>query len=103
MTLARTGDLMAEAWADGRGVAAVNVITLEHAEAVVAAAERHGGPVVLQLSENAVRFHRALGPVLAATVACAEEASVPVAVHLDHVTDDALLEQALAAPLSSVM
>ena len=103
MTLARTGDLVAEARDAGRGLAAVNAITLEHTEAVVAAAERHGGPVVLQLSENAVRFHGALRPLLAAMVACAEDAAVPVALHLDHVTDDSLFEQALAAPLSSVM
>ena len=37
-----TADLVTAARAAGRGVAAFNVITLEHAEAIVAGAERAG-------------------------------------------------------------
>ena len=57
MTLARLDEVLAEAVAGGRGVGAFNVIQLEHAEALVAAAEQTGLPVVLQISENAVRYH----------------------------------------------
>src|SRR5262249_38784673 len=38
-------------------VAAFNVITLEHAEAVLDGAAAAGRPVILQVSQNAVRFH----------------------------------------------
>ena len=38
-------------------VAAFNVITIEHAEGIVAGAERAGLPVILQLSENAIKYH----------------------------------------------
>jgi fructose-bisphosphate aldolase, class II len=67
-------------------VCAFNVITLEHAEAVVAGAAHAGRPVILQVSENAVRFHGGqLGPIAAAARAVAVESTARVALHLDHV------------------
>jgi fructose-bisphosphate aldolase class II len=85
-------------------VAAVNVITIEHAEAIVRAAVQRQTAVILQVSENAVRYHGGLlEPIAAATAAIARHADVPVALHLDHVTDDALLGQAPGSVFSSVM
>ena len=57
MSLVSTRDLVAEAAADRRAVAAFNVITLEYAEAITEGAAVAGVPVILQISENAVRFH----------------------------------------------
>ena len=104
MPLVTTGELVAEARAAGHGVAACNVITLEHAEAVVAGAESAGRPVVLQVSHNAVRFHGGrLEPISAACRSVAAVADVPVSLHLDHVQDDELLRRAPEAGYSSVM
>ncbi|CAL9354305.1 hypothetical protein SUDANB70_00536 [Streptomyces sp. enrichment culture] len=47
----------------GVGVGAVNVVLLEHAEAIVSGAEAAGRPVILQISENTVRYHGALPPI----------------------------------------
>jgi fructose-bisphosphate aldolase class II len=89
---------------DGRAVGAFNVITLEHAEAVITGAETADRPVICQISENAVRFHGGrLAPIARATAALAEAAAVPVALHLDHVTDDALLRRATDHGFGSVM
>ena len=88
----------------GEPIAAFNVITLEHAEAIVAGAEAAGRPVILQISENAVKFHGGrLGPIAAATRAVAALASVPCALHLDHVESVDLLKQAPEHGFSSVM
>src|SRR3954454_6918187 len=104
MTLARTTDLVQRARADGHGVAAFNVITLEHAEAIALGAETTGQPAILQISENAVRFHGGrLRPIASAAVAVAEASTVPLAVHLDHVEDDSLLRQAAGTGISSAM
>ncbi|MDG9718368.1 ketose-bisphosphate aldolase [Streptomyces sp. DH24] len=104
MPLATTGDLVTRAAAAGSAVAAFNIITLEHVEAVLAGAESVSAPVVLQVSENAVQFrHGRLLPLARAAVAAAEQAAVPVALHLDHVKSDALLRQAADAGFSSVM
>jgi fructose-bisphosphate aldolase, class II len=103
MSLVPTGALVGQAVAEGRGIAAFNVITLEHAEAVVAGAERAQRPVILQISENAVKFHGRLGPIAAAAAAAAREATVPCALHLDHVESVDLLKQAPEHGFSGVM
>ncbi|MGW7258343.1 class II fructose-bisphosphate aldolase [Streptomyces sp. NPDC054834] len=104
MPLAATGELVTRAAAAHSAVAAFNIISLEHVEAVIAGAESAGAPVVLQVSENAVRFrYGRLLPLARAAAVAAERARVPVALHLDHVRSDDLLRQAPAAGFSSVM
>ncbi|MFI7385421.1 ketose-bisphosphate aldolase [Streptomyces sp. NPDC049813] len=104
MPLAATGTLVGEAAARRGAVAAFNVITLEHVEAVVAGAEAVDAPVVLQISENAVRYrYGRLLPLARAAAAVAAGARVDVALHLDHVQSDDLLRQAADAGFSSVM
>ncbi|MET8689749.1 class II fructose-bisphosphate aldolase [Streptomyces sp. NPDC004732] len=104
MPLVSTGELVAEARAAGHGVAAFNVITLEHAEAVALGAERAGAPAILQISENAVKFHGGrLSAIAAATSAVARASSARLALHLDHVMDVELLRAAHPEGFSSVM
>lgn len=104
MPLARTADLVAAAYRGGTSVVAFNVITLEHAEAVVAGAERTGRPVILQISENAVKFHHGrLRPIAAAVGAVAAGSAVPASVHLDHVEDTELLFATAQTDCSSAM
>ncbi|MEV6587009.1 class II fructose-bisphosphate aldolase [Streptomyces acidicola] len=104
MPLTTTGELITRAAAARTAVPAFNVISLEHVEAVVAGAESAGAPVVLQVSENAVRFRGGrLLPLARAATAAAEQARVPVALHLDHIQSDDLLHQAADAGFSSVM
>jgi fructose-bisphosphate aldolase class II len=87
----------------GHGVGAFNVIQLEHAEALIDGAEAAGRPVILQISENCVRYHGALEPIALATLAAARQAKVPVAVHLDHATSPELVRGAVELGLGSVM
>lgn len=104
MTLVPTRQVVDEARRRGGGVAAFNVITLEHAEAIVAGAEHAGRPVILQVSENAVRFHGGnVAPIAGAAAAVAAAAAVEVALHLDHVEDPHLLHAAAFVGFSSVM
>lgn len=101
--LASLRRLALAAQAEGKGLGAFNVIHLEHATAFVRAAERAGRPVVLQISENAVKYHGALEPICLASLAIARAATVPVAVHLDHAEDTALVRRAVGLGVSSVM
>ncbi|MBU2670404.1 class II fructose-bisphosphate aldolase [Actinoplanes bogorensis] len=88
----------------GCAVGAFNVITVEHAEAIVTGAEQAGRPVILQISENAVRFHHGrIAPIAAAARAVAAASSVLVGLHLDHVESDELLADAVATGFGSVM
>jgi len=103
MTLARLADVLAPARASGKGLGAFNVFSIEHAEAFTAAAEAAETAVVLQISQNAVRYHKALGPIGLASLTLARNAAVPVVVHLDHATDERLVEEAVALGFGSVM
>jgi fructose-bisphosphate aldolase class II len=103
MTLATMASVLRPAVSSGTGVGAFNVIQLEHAEAIVTGAERAGLPVVLQVSENTVDYHGSLTPLVRATLAVAEEAAVPVVVHLDHATRPELVLQAIELGVPSVM
>ena len=100
MTVVGTGVLIAEARRRGHGLPAFNVITLEHAEAIVDAASRAGRGVVLALSENAIRYHEgAAAPILAAVHTLASRAGTSLGIHLDHLIDDALVDEAIHGPL----
>lgn len=103
MPLASSDALLSAARDQYRGVGAFNVIQLEHAEAFVAAAERLGCGVILQISQNAVIYHGALAPVGAATLAIAERSAAPVVVHLDHAEDRDLVTEAIELGFTSVM
>ncbi|WP_433546945.1 class II fructose-bisphosphate aldolase [Streptomyces sp. CA-294286] len=105
MPLVPTGELVAAATGSAAtALAAFNVISLEHAEAIAAGAEQAGSPAVLQISENAVRFHGGdLIALASATAAVARASSAPLSLHLDHVVSVDLLHAAHGAGFSSVM
>lgn len=103
MGLSPLAPVLAGARAEGRAVGAFNVIQIEHAEAYAVAAERSSRPVVMQISENCVRYHGSLRPIAAATLAIAEACSQPVVVHLDHAESLELVDEAVRLGLTSVM
>jgi fructose-bisphosphate aldolase class II len=104
MTLVTSADLLARCARDRTGIGAFNVITLEHAEGVLDGAERAGTAIIVQVSHNAVRFHRGrAAPLAAGLLTLADASSVDVALHLDHVEDVELLHEAPGAGFSSVM
>jgi len=103
MPLVPTATLIDAAVQGRHGLGAFNVVHLEHAEAHVCGAEDAAAAVILQISENAVRWHGRLAPLAKAVLAVADAAAVPVAVHLDHATDQDLVTEAVELGFGSVM
>ena len=103
MSRTNAAKLVLAAKAAGTAVGAFNVILLEHAEALVAGAEQAKLPVILQISENCVSYHKALKPISVATIALAESSTVPVSVHLDHAESEELVKEALDLGYDSIM
>jgi fructose-bisphosphate aldolase, class II len=104
--LARTLDLLhvARNASPRHGVLAFNVIGLEHAAAIVEGAELERSPAILQISQNTVRhWGGAIGPLASACRELATGASVPIAIHLDHATEEDLCDAAVRSGVSSVM
>jgi len=104
MPLATTRDLLRAAQSGGYAVPAFNVIGVEHAEGIVLGAEDAQAPVILQLSENAVKYHLgAVEPIGRACAEIAKHAAVPISLHLDHATTIELCARAVSVGFSSVM
>jgi fructose-bisphosphate aldolase class II len=103
MTLSALAPLAARAHAAHRGLAAFNVVHLENAEAFAAAAESTGLPVVMQISQNAAKYHGALAPIALATLEVARRCTQDVVVHLDHADDLDLVAEALELGFTSIM
>lgn len=103
MPLIPTAEAIARARAAGGAVAAFNVIDLETAEALVAAAEESGDALILQISENCVAYHGGLRPLAAATRELATASRAALALHLDHAEDVGLVELAIELGFGSVM
>ncbi|WP_326944035.1 class II fructose-bisphosphate aldolase [Amycolatopsis sp. NBC_01307] len=103
MPLVSTGEIVTAAAAARRGCGAFNAIQLEHITAIVDGAAAARAPVIVQLSQNAVRYHGALAPIGGAALAAAREAEPDVAVHLDHAESADLVREAVGLGFGSVM
>lgn len=99
--LVPTIQLLQQARRDGYAVGAFNVYSLEGVRSVTMAAEALRCPVMLQVLPRAL----ALGgsPLIAMCLEAGRQASVPMAVHLDHCTSEDIITTALQAGISSVM
>ncbi|NNN09226.1 MAG: class II fructose-bisphosphate aldolase [Acidimicrobiaceae bacterium] len=104
MPLVSSGNLVAAAADQGTAVLAFNAITLEHAEAIVEAAQIANTAVIIQISHNAIRFHGGqMAPIAASVVALASGSAVDIGLHLDHVEETSMVALASQNGFSSVM
>ncbi|PKM94006.1 MAG: fructose-1,6-bisphosphate aldolase, class II [Firmicutes bacterium HGW-Firmicutes-1] len=95
-------DILLKAHEGGYAVGAFNVSNLEMVQAAISAAEEEKSPIILQASQSAITY--AGSEVLALIVRkMAEQASVPVALHLDHGTDWDVIMTCLRDGWTSVM
>ncbi len=100
--LAPLGELIAEARGQGYALGGFNTYNLEITAAIVGAAEEVRAPVIVQTGSGALRGAAASGlPALVLDLARA--ATVPVAVHLDHSDDLALMERCVGWGYTSLM
>ena len=86
MPLVTTKEMLKAALAGNFAVGAFNANNMEMVQAIVEAATEERAPVILQVSQGAIRY---AGLPFAAGIVkiAAENTDVPVALHLDHGTD----------------
>ncbi|MCC8023340.1 MAG: class II fructose-bisphosphate aldolase [Clostridiales bacterium] len=102
MPLTTTQEMLAAAQAGGYAVGAFNVENMEMIQAVVEAAEELRAPVIVQTVSASTRYG-SLALYYANVAALARQASVPVALHLDHGDGYDLALRAIRAGYTSVM
>lgn len=93
MPLVHLRDMLEHAYRNGYAVGAYDLVDLAFLEAIIQGAERTHAPVILSLAESHFEYYD-FELAMAATVAAARRAKVPVAIHLDH---GATLESAVRA------
>ena len=94
-------DILAPARANGYAVGAFNTNDMEITQAIIEAAHETRSPVIVSLSEGALKYG---GDALVAVVKhLAHDATVPVAIHLDHGSSYESCLRALRWGFSSVM
>ena len=102
MPVVPTQEIIGRAFADRYGVAAINVVNDLTLEAVLAAAEELRSPLIVQTSVKTVQAAGA-DVLLAMWRAMTDRISVPVALHLDHCPDRAVISLCLEKGWSSVL
>ena len=102
MSLVTTKQLMLDAQAGGYAIGAFNVENMEMVQAVVAAAEEMNSPVIMQTTPGTIKYAD-LRYFYENVRTAAEEASVPVVMHLDHGNSYELAMQALRTGYTSIM
>lgn len=93
MALVHLRDMLEHAYRNRYAVGGFDLVGLDFLEGILAGAQRRQAPVILSLAESHFG-HYDFESAMAATVAAARRARVPVAIHLDH---GASLESAIRA------
>lgn len=102
MVFASTLTLLQRAYRQGYAVGHFNVNNLEIIQGIVRAAVKLKSPVILATSEGGIRY-AGMKYLICLAATAAQEACVPVALHLDHGKDMDLIRQAVRLRYSSVM
>lgn len=102
MPLVNMKTLLKNAQKGGYAVGSFSVTNLEMIQGVVKAAEETKSPIILQIAEVRLN-HSPLHIIGPAMLSAAKNASVPVAVHLDHGTTLECIGEALRLGFTSVM
>ena len=96
MPLVTSKALLERAYKDHFAIGAFNANNMEQVQAIIEAAEEERAPVILQVSQGAIRY-AGLVKIAAAQV------TVPVVLHLDHGTDFEQNVRCLQAGFTSLM
>jgi len=102
MPLLTSKEMLLRAQQEGYAVGAFNANNMECVKAVIEAAEEEKAPVILQVSQGAIKY-AGLEMATAMVKAVAAKATVPVALHLDHGTSFEQNVQCLVAGFTSLM
>ena len=102
MPLVTTEQMLLDARDGGYAVGAFNVENMEMVQAVLAAAEELGAPVIMQTTPSTVKY-AGLDYYYSNALAAARNSRIPVAIHLDHGSSFELAMQALRVGYTSLM
>ena len=83
MPLVNMGDMLQHAYQNGYAVGGFDLVSLDFLEAIMAAGEAQGSPLIISLAESHFEYYD-FELAMAAAETAARRSSIPVAIHLDH-------------------
>ncbi len=102
MPLVSAHELLLKADQKGYAVGAFNANNMEIIQAIVEAAELEKSPVIMQASQGAINY-AGLEYITQMVTIAAQQATIPVALHLDHGTDFPQVVRCIRSGFTSVM
>jgi len=102
MPLVTSKEILQQALAERFAVGAFNANNMEMVQAIVETAQEERAPVILQVSQGAIRY-AGLDFAAGLVKIAAEQADIPVVLHLDHGTDFDQNVRCLRAGFTSLM
>ena len=102
MPLVSAHELLSKADQKGYAVGAFNANNMEIIQAIVEAAELEKSPVIMQASQGAINY-AGLDYITQMVTIAAQQATVPVALHLDHGTDFPQVVRCIRSGFTSIM
>ncbi|BCJ87644.1 class II fructose-1,6-bisphosphate aldolase [Effusibacillus dendaii] len=102
MAFASFKQVLTDGLKNGYAVGQFNVNNLEFLQAIMETAEEERSPVILGISEGAMKYMN-IEYTVAMAKAAAEKASVPVILHLDHGSSYEVVLKCIRAGFSSIM
>lgn len=102
MALVPMKELLAKAEEGKYAVGAFNANNMEIVQAIAIAAEKEQAPVIMQASQGAIKY-AGLDYIIGMVRIAAENARVPIALHLDHGTSFEQVVRCIRGGFSSVM
>lgn len=102
MPLVTTNEMLEDAYRNNYAIGAFGAHNLEIMKAVIAGAEKVGAPVILQTTSSTYKYVE-MHYMMALAKTAAEQAKVPVALHLDHGESYKVVMECLRAGYTSVM
>lgn len=102
MTLVTGKEILDKADAEGYAVGAFNINNMEILQAIVGAAEEEKSPVIIAVSEGAIKY-AGIEYLTAMVRVAASTTHVPMALHLDHGKDFDVILQCIKHGFTSIM
>ena len=102
MALVTNRELLQKAAREGYAVGAFNTNNLEFLQAIVSAACEENSPVIVAVSEGALKY-AGFGLIVTMVREVAAKAPVPVSLHLDHGKDKAVINECVEGGFTSIM
>lgn len=102
MAFVTMGPMLKRAQAAGYGIAAFNMIDYNSVRSIIDGASELQAPIIVQVSVKTIR-HWGFKPIATWVRMMAEDVDIPVALHLDHCTDEDVIKRCIDAGWTSVM